>query len=699
MILSITASGQQNTILKCSGNIPEEFIIPPSEKAARDLDSLSLDASKEKSKRQFYIESNYLVDRLLKSGRVLFNDSLSAYISCVADKILVNEPALREELRFYVVKSPYVNAFSTDNGIIFINLGLIAHLENEAQLAFVLCHEIAHYTEGHSLEGYLENLEIVEGRGSYQSLSLEERLIQRSNFSKTHEYEADREGFERFKKTGYHVEAANTVFYILQFSHLPFDQIPFEKSFLENANYNLPKQVLLKKVDEIELEESDDEYSTHPNASSRRAKLDSLIKLHQGKGSNFQVSEKEFSSLQKLSRYEMTRLYLIAGNYSGALYNSFLLEKKYPGEIRNKSYKALALMALATYKAQDSLFSVSANHEDIEGESQQLCYILEKLSAEHLSIIATANAFASYRNNPKNSLFKEIAYACAYNLFNDHELNVSSFGIKEETELVLDTLSEIDRSKLIKTSSDSFYYALNDYIKEKTILDVLNNAQKAVNDNKLKIKSEQQKEPHKEQDKSALNIDKIVFLQPFYIDYSERRNKGYQTVKSENSKMKYVSTIEQISSRSGLNVHVLSPSSMKPEDVDQFNDYAILNDWTFEAYRNQGFNLTSSSFELGQEVISKYGTQYIAISGIISIDKSKREDLNKAAIGFVLFYTIPIGIYFALRPQQSTYFFYTIYDIKTGKTVETYFYNYSSKDHDYIVKSSLYDALLKTKNL
>ena len=43
-----------------------------------------------------------------------------------------------------------MNAFATPNGIVVVNSGLMEMLENEAQLAAVVGHEIAHATHEHT---------------------------------------------------------------------------------------------------------------------------------------------------------------------------------------------------------------------------------------------------------------------------------------------------------------------------------------------------------------------------------------------------------------------------------------------------------------------------------------------------------------------------------------------------------------------
>jgi predicted Zn-dependent protease len=86
---------------------------------------------------------------LLMNGKILYGDPVSLYLSQLLDKILENKPQLRKEIRIFALKSEQVNAFATPMGTIFVNLGLLAHCANEAELAFIICHELAHYSNAH----------------------------------------------------------------------------------------------------------------------------------------------------------------------------------------------------------------------------------------------------------------------------------------------------------------------------------------------------------------------------------------------------------------------------------------------------------------------------------------------------------------------------------------------------------------------
>lgn len=54
-------------------------------------------------------------------------------------------------IRVYVVENPQFNAFAMPNGAVVVYTGLLLQCENEAQLAFVLGHEITHYLHRHTL--------------------------------------------------------------------------------------------------------------------------------------------------------------------------------------------------------------------------------------------------------------------------------------------------------------------------------------------------------------------------------------------------------------------------------------------------------------------------------------------------------------------------------------------------------------------
>lgn len=105
-----------------------------------------------------------------KSGLVLHDPDLQAYIDSVGNRVLGDRPAPEKvTYRFLVLRDTMVNAFALPNGSVYITTGLLALLENEAQLAGVMGHETAHIYERHP---YIENRSIRKKTVASEIISL-----------------------------------------------------------------------------------------------------------------------------------------------------------------------------------------------------------------------------------------------------------------------------------------------------------------------------------------------------------------------------------------------------------------------------------------------------------------------------------------------------------------------------------------------
>jgi predicted Zn-dependent protease len=88
-------------------------------------------------------------DALKSSPNLVRDPALNAYVKGVVCKLA---PPYCDSIRIYIVETPYFNAYAMPNGAIVVFSGLLLRSENEAQLAFVLGHEITHYLHRHSLD-------------------------------------------------------------------------------------------------------------------------------------------------------------------------------------------------------------------------------------------------------------------------------------------------------------------------------------------------------------------------------------------------------------------------------------------------------------------------------------------------------------------------------------------------------------------
>jgi len=107
------------TTLQAKGDIPEDFKEYTYTKIANDVKDQKSGLTL--AQRSVFIEgTRYSIDKILHSGYVVYGDEISEYVTEIANKLLANNPELLAKLRFYTIKSNSTNAFSTDQGIVFV---------------------------------------------------------------------------------------------------------------------------------------------------------------------------------------------------------------------------------------------------------------------------------------------------------------------------------------------------------------------------------------------------------------------------------------------------------------------------------------------------------------------------------------------------------------------------------------------------
>ena len=140
------------------------------------------------------------------------NTELENYVNEVGQQLVQASDRNSIPYEFRVVDIPILNAFALPGGYIYITRGLLAELENEAQLASVLGHEIGHVCARHSATQLSEQL-------GYQFLTLAAMATPNTRemamvtaalsqsitlgYSREREFEADAMGLKYMYRTGY----------------------------------------------------------------------------------------------------------------------------------------------------------------------------------------------------------------------------------------------------------------------------------------------------------------------------------------------------------------------------------------------------------------------------------------------------------------------------------------------------------------
>ncbi|MFA7404329.1 MAG: M48 family metalloprotease [Pelobacteraceae bacterium] len=87
--------------------------------------------------------------RLLGQFKISSNEKLQKYVNLVGKTLTQNCSRPELDFHFVVIESSEINAYSTPGGYVFVTTAVLTKMENEAELAGVLAHEIAHVTDRH----------------------------------------------------------------------------------------------------------------------------------------------------------------------------------------------------------------------------------------------------------------------------------------------------------------------------------------------------------------------------------------------------------------------------------------------------------------------------------------------------------------------------------------------------------------------
>lgn len=277
-------------------------------------------------------------DTLNRSGLLVNDPALEGYLNDVLAK-LYREPLPRGgRLHLRVLTDPTLNAFALPDGSLYIHTGMLSHLENEAQLATVLAHELTHTTHRHALKGFrhlknqtgfLATFSGVTG-GAGALLGLLSTAAAVSGYSKDLEREADREGYRLLVAAGYEPRESAKVFQLL----------------LDETKRSKIKQPYF--------------FGSHPRLTDRRDTFAELARAQPAGAADARVADAEYTAaLAGVFRLNATAA-LQAGDHDAALFSIRRHLALHPDNLtallieadihRRRNAEGDAALALAAYR-------------------------------------------------------------------------------------------------------------------------------------------------------------------------------------------------------------------------------------------------------------------------------------------------------------------------------------------------------------
>ena len=280
----------------CSDTLPKKFILDKDKLREHIFKGIPYSIrTGEYSRRalNFAHTNACRVSDFISSGIVYSDwDELETYLNNILQKVMPPELKNDSVIHAYVVRDGSYNAGMAATGHIFVNIGLLAEVPDEATIAGILSHELGHYYFKHSLYSFLAE-EAGEFDGGIFATGRPE-----SKFSVKNETQADSVAAVWLQKSGYNLEGLVSAFKTMN---------RIDRNYIKQ----LPGEWTLKET-------------THPLSEKRLATLyDFYNKSKEHLGKNFLVDEALFYKLKEEVKPEILKSLLNDFSYNDCIQNAF----------------------------------------------------------------------------------------------------------------------------------------------------------------------------------------------------------------------------------------------------------------------------------------------------------------------------------------------------------------------------------------
>lgn len=180
-------------------------------------------------KTELTIGESLALDSMQRFGKPVSNESLQKYVNIVGTAVAANSKRPTITYHFAVLDTPVQNAFAVPGGVIFISKALVGIMENEAELAAVLAHEVGHIAEKHAITS-IRRTQFLQGAASITAATMKgdkgkqfesmisdlQSVLFDKGLDKNMEFDADSASMETLYRTGYDPRAMISVLRKLQ---------------------------------------------------------------------------------------------------------------------------------------------------------------------------------------------------------------------------------------------------------------------------------------------------------------------------------------------------------------------------------------------------------------------------------------------------------------------------------------------------
>ncbi len=301
-------------------------------KYAKEIDSIkiakikSFDKKYIKDYKGIYDDAFGEIKKLILSKESVTDTAINNYLQRIVKEVVSKNNELSSlKLRVFFTRNLVANAYSMGEGTMAVNAGMIFYLKNEAELAFIISHELAHYYldhSGKSIEKYITTINSQDYQKKVKAISKKEYgtnkeldllakqyVFDSRKHDRSQEAEADYFAFKFLKNTIFNINSIISCLQVLDklsdstfFKPLKLDVVlnneayPFKKSWIEEES-SIFSQLDLKK--DTSNKKEADSLKTHPDCKKRIALLkDSVLKFARNNQPYFITNQANFDKVK-----------------------------------------------------------------------------------------------------------------------------------------------------------------------------------------------------------------------------------------------------------------------------------------------------------------------------------------------------------------------------------------------------------------
>lgn len=678
MVGSLAAQDFANyTPLEAKGPIPDDILKRSSDKFEELRSNLVKDESSDHDRQEaFYLETSFVVDQTLRSGDILFNDTLTNYVRKVADITLENRPELRKKLSFFIINTPVSNAFASGNGYIFLSMGMLASLDNEAELAYLICHEAVHYLRSHQMKSFFFTKQLDEKEGLFnKEKSLEQKLLERSRYSTGQEVMADTLGADLYLETGYDTSAIRTLLAKSGEFDIPFQpSVKFSPYLFENPHFIFGKAQMLRSPVPVEKLEGDT-LLTHPPVDERMDYMDTYLGAQDAidAGQQYRAGADEFRYINRVARYELVRTNLKFGSYDRALYTIVNLQDHYGSGPYLDKLMAQCWYYISMYKFLGEYGNMVPEVASVHPEMQWYTHLTRHTGKLRSITLALHYLVQLPPGDPAvEQMINHLFYASAITLDKLRNQAGDRFNFREAFHTILQEdpklAGQFRRIQEIVGEKREELKEMNLWTFIETYLDF-----------------------------STPPLDTLLVVEPYYMKFDVRNDFEVSYLDQEQRLEDMLTQIKRMAGELDMTVDVLSINELGTGDVEQYNQVRFLKSYLVDKMNYFPYNLVAVDYERVRAICDDLGFSTIAMTGALSI-KDKHRKLLPTLAGSLLFPPLlPLGLERALTPRDDFFHFMLVYDIETDQLIGESHHWMKQKDNEGTINATLYYNLQKVK--